>query len=71
MIERPRQEHQALSVQPQHRFRVRMVAGRDSSTIVLTASSASVVIDMVKNRRIATLPGMTFFSVDLEDGEAV
>lgn len=71
MIERPQREHQALSVQPQNRYRVRMVSDRASATVVLTASSASTVIDMVKNRRIATLPGMTFFSVDLEDGQEV
>ncbi len=71
MIERPQREYQSLSVQAQHRYRVRMMSDRTSATVVLTASSASAVIDMVKSRRIATLPGMTFFSVDLADDQAV
>jgi hypothetical protein len=70
MIERPSVEYQALSVQTQRRFRVRMIGDRDIVSVVLMAGSISSVIDQVKNRRIATPPGMTSFTVDLEDDGA-
>lgn len=72
MIERPQREYQSLSLQKQRRFRVRMIGDRDTVSVVLMAGSISSVIDQVKNRRIVTPPGMTSFTVDIEDdGEEV
>ncbi len=72
MIERPQREYQSLSLQKQRRFRVRMIGDRDTVSVVLMAGSISSVIDQVKNRRIVTPPGMTSFTVDIEDdGEKV
>ena len=66
MIERPDREYVALSLRPQRRYRVLMTGEATSVVVFLSAGSIDSVIDQVKNRRIATPPGMTSFSVEEE-----
>ena len=66
-IERFGAGHQAATMLPQRRFRVRMIGDRDTVSVVLMAGSISSVIDQVKNRRIATPAGLRSFTVNLED----